>query len=257
MNYHSDEWIMQGVQRHYEVLLTRFHKSQILGIFYQGSGNYGADEESSDIDSWAVIIPNSHEQESSLGTIHLEDTNEVIWVVDLNTHLNGLLSSDPDYLNSLYTKYYIVNQLYQQEWKEIKSCAELFAKNMPVNTIEWVKHRIDLYIQQFQYDLQKPYSKKLYLLMVWYIIGELCINNEPYGQLYNSNMYASELSETKKGKYTFMQAKQLCIRIYSRAQQFKAPQKLHNNEEYLCDLVQKCTNNILLTYERIKHELSF
>lgn len=48
MNYHSDQWIMDRVQEHYNEALEFFPKDRIVGIFYQGSGNYGLDYEDSD-----------------------------------------------------------------------------------------------------------------------------------------------------------------------------------------------------------------
>lgn len=45
MNYHSDHWIMDRVQEHYNEALESFPKDRIVGIFYQGSGNYGLDGE--------------------------------------------------------------------------------------------------------------------------------------------------------------------------------------------------------------------
>ena len=57
MNYHSDEWIMYGVKKHYNEALQYFPKDKIIGIFYQGSGNYGLDYEDSDVDTKLVIAP--------------------------------------------------------------------------------------------------------------------------------------------------------------------------------------------------------
>lgn len=41
MNYHSDNWIMDRVREHYNEALEFFPEDRIVGIFYQGSGNYG------------------------------------------------------------------------------------------------------------------------------------------------------------------------------------------------------------------------
>lgn len=46
-NFHSDEWIMNGVKEHYEEALTMFPENRIVGVFYQGSANYGLDYEKS------------------------------------------------------------------------------------------------------------------------------------------------------------------------------------------------------------------
>ena len=57
MNYHSDHWIMDRVQEHYNEALESFPKDRIVGIFYQGSGNYGLDYEGSDVDTKLIVTP--------------------------------------------------------------------------------------------------------------------------------------------------------------------------------------------------------
>ena len=48
MNYHTDKWIMERLEEHYKEALEHFPEERIVGIFYQGSGNYGLDTENSD-----------------------------------------------------------------------------------------------------------------------------------------------------------------------------------------------------------------
>ena len=45
MNFHSDEWIMNKVKEHYDEALQYFKEEQIVGVFLQGSQNYGLDYE--------------------------------------------------------------------------------------------------------------------------------------------------------------------------------------------------------------------
>ena len=53
-NFHSDEWIMEQLNRHYQEALTLFPEDRIVGVFLQGSQNYGLDYEGRDIDTkWA------------------------------------------------------------------------------------------------------------------------------------------------------------------------------------------------------------
>ena len=57
MNYHSDQWIMNCVQQHYNDALEYFPEDRIVGLFYQGSGNYGLDTPTSDVDTKLIITP--------------------------------------------------------------------------------------------------------------------------------------------------------------------------------------------------------
>ena len=42
-NFHNDAWIMNRLQEHYEEAKTLIDESRIVGIFIQGSQNYGLD----------------------------------------------------------------------------------------------------------------------------------------------------------------------------------------------------------------------
>ena len=57
MNFHSDEWIMEKLNEHYQEALTLFPEDRIVGIFLQGSQNYGLDIEGSDIDTKLIVTP--------------------------------------------------------------------------------------------------------------------------------------------------------------------------------------------------------
>ena len=48
---------MQRVQEHLDEALTHFHKDQIVGIFLQGSQNYGLDTPLSDVDTKLIVVP--------------------------------------------------------------------------------------------------------------------------------------------------------------------------------------------------------
>ena len=50
MNYHSDAWIMRNVGEHLDESFKYFPEG-VVGIFLQGSQNYGLDYKDSDIDT--------------------------------------------------------------------------------------------------------------------------------------------------------------------------------------------------------------
>lgn len=49
--------IMNRVQDHFEESLTMFDKSRIVGIFLQGSQNYGLQIPTSDVDTKLIVTP--------------------------------------------------------------------------------------------------------------------------------------------------------------------------------------------------------
>ena len=57
MNFHSDQYIMERVREHYNEALEHFSEDRIVGIYYQGSGNYGLDTPNSDVDTKLIVTP--------------------------------------------------------------------------------------------------------------------------------------------------------------------------------------------------------
>ena len=57
MNFHNDMWITEQVQKHYKEAQSIIDPHRIVGVFYQGSGNYDMDYEGSDVDTKCIIVP--------------------------------------------------------------------------------------------------------------------------------------------------------------------------------------------------------
>lgn len=81
MNYHSNEWIMKRIEEHYQEALTFFPENRVVGIFCQGSQNYGLDYEDSDIDTKLIVVPSIDDiifNKPPISTTHVRDNNEHI-----------------------------------------------------------------------------------------------------------------------------------------------------------------------------------
>lgn len=98
MNYHSDQWIMDRVQEHYNEALESFPKDRIVGIFYQGSGNYGLDYEDSDVDTKLIVTPTFKDiamNKNPVSTTHIRANDEN---ADAKEHIDGLKHDLYNYL---------------------------------------------------------------------------------------------------------------------------------------------------------------
>ena len=74
MNYHSDKWIMDKVTEHAKEAATLIPEKHIVGVFLQGSQNYGLDYEGSDIDTKCITTPTFKEialARKPLSTTHI------------------------------------------------------------------------------------------------------------------------------------------------------------------------------------------
>ena len=134
MNFHSDEYIMDRMKEHYEDALKQYPENRIVGIFYQGSGNYGLDYEGSDVDTKCVLAPSLKELAESkmTSTTYVRENDEHIDFKDIRMMLETFRKSNLNFLEILYTKYYIINPIYEAEWnKLIASRDSIVTMNIP------------------------------------------------------------------------------------------------------------------------------
>lgn len=78
-NFHSDAWADAQVQRHLDFARTLYKPEQIVGVFCQGSTNYGLDIETSDFDSKCIVVPTFKEialAKKPVSTTHVLPNNE-------------------------------------------------------------------------------------------------------------------------------------------------------------------------------------
>ena len=121
MNFHSDEWIMSGVRKHYEEAKQYFDESRIVGIFYQGSANYGLDYEGSDIDTKLIIVPSLEDivlNKQPVSTTHVRENNEHIDFKDIRLYMDTFMKQNLNFLEILFTSYKIINPIYEKFWNK-------------------------------------------------------------------------------------------------------------------------------------------
>lgn len=131
MNYHSDKWIMERLQEHYNEALEHFPEEHIVGIFIQGSQNYGLDYEGSDIDTKLIIAPTFEEiafNKSPVSTTHVRANNEHIDFKDIRLYIETFRKQNLNFLEILFTPYKIINPLYEYEWEQLELHREEIAR---------------------------------------------------------------------------------------------------------------------------------
>lgn len=130
MNYHSDSWIMDKLQEHYQEALTIFPKDKILGIFIQGSQNYQLDYIDSDIDTKCIVLPSLEDiclNKQPVSYTHVRANNEHIDFKDLRVISRDFLKQNINFLEILFTRYYMINEDYFDLFKPMLDNAEAIA----------------------------------------------------------------------------------------------------------------------------------
>ena len=177
MNYHTDEWINERVREHYEEALTMFPESRIVGVFYQGSANYGLDYEKSDVDTKCILVPTFEDiafNRKPISTTHIRKNEEHIDLKDIRLYIQCFEKQNLNFLEILFTPYKIVNPQYAKFWQELVDAREAIAhydihraiksmKGIALEKYHAMEHRypskVDI-IDKFGYD-----SKQLHHLL--------------------------------------------------------------------------------------------
>ena len=108
--------IQERVNDHYKYAVSKYGE-HILGVFLYGSQNYNIDTEDSDIDTKAIYIPTLDEIAAGAAPISkeltLESTGEHIEVKDIRLMCQMWKKQSMNFLEVLYTKYYVLNPKYE------------------------------------------------------------------------------------------------------------------------------------------------
>lgn len=189
-NFHSDEWIMTRLTEHYEESKTLIDESRIVGLFCQGSQNYGLDYEGSDIDTKLIVVPTFEDiafNKKPLSTTHVRQNNEHIDLKDVRLYIETFRKQNLNFLEILFTPYKIINPQYAEFWQKLIDAREAVAhydihksiksmKGIALEKYHAMEHKypskIEI-IEKYGYD-----SKQLHHLMrvenylMRYIAGE-------------------------------------------------------------------------------------
>lgn len=205
MNYHSDEWVWEKMKEHWEDSLTHFPENRIVGLFCQGSTNYGLDTTDSDIDTKLIVTPSFKElamNEKPVSRTFIRDNEEHIDEKDVRLYIETFRKGNMNFLEILFTDFYYVNPLYRDAWDILISNREAIAHMNPYRVMQAMcgmsgeknhalQHRYPAkqhIIDEFGYDgKQLAHQERIRHAMMKYANGDSywsCIHEpfEPYYQ---------------------------------------------------------------------------
>ena len=217
MNFHDDKWIMNKLEYHWKEALKRLPPDRIVGLFLQGSQNYGVDYEGSDVDTKLVIVPTFEDivfMKKPISTTIVLENNEHIDIKDIRLMLGEFRKQNLNFLEILFTKYKIVNPMYEEYWDKLVSSNEKIARYNPVVGVQsmagiartkylnlkTVRPSSEEVIAKFGYS-----PKELHHLMRINEYLVRYINNEPYKDCMAS-LQSNLLVKVKQGFFTLPQA---------------------------------------------------
>ena len=139
MNYHSDEWIMDRVQEHYQEALDYFPADRIVCLVLQGSQNYGLDTGRSDVDTKLILTPTLKDiamNRQPISTTHVRANNEHTDWKDIRLMLQTFRKCNLNFLEILFSPYCIVNPIYAKEWSRLIQNNEMIANYDPCKAVK-------------------------------------------------------------------------------------------------------------------------
>lgn len=158
--------IMNRVQDHFEESLTMFDKSRIVGIFLQGSQNYGLQIPTSDVDTKLIVTPTFDEvvlNKKPISTTHVRANNEHIDLKDIRLMLATFRKQNLNFIEILFTPYFIVNPTFADEWGRLQTQKEKIAHYSPYNAVKTMK---GIAMEKY-HAMEHEYPSKLEVLAKW------------------------------------------------------------------------------------------
>ena len=130
------------VMKHFEESLDYFNNNQIVGIFLQGSQNYGLDLPTSDVDTKLIVVPSFEDialNHKPVSTTHIRTNEEHIDFKDIRLYMETFRKQNLNFLEILFTPYTIVNDSYKKDWRKLVEAREQIARMNPYRAVKSMK----------------------------------------------------------------------------------------------------------------------
>ena len=210
--------VMSRVHDHLDESLQRFDESRIVGIFLQGSQNYGLETPKSDVDTKLIVTPTFDEvvlNKKPISTTHVRANNEHTDLKDIRLMLATFRKQNLNFIEILFTPYAWVNPLFESEWGRLTAAREQIAHYSPYSAVKTMKgiamekyhameheypSKIDV-LAKFGYDPKQLH----HLLRVEEYLGRY-IDGEPYEDCLHPHRL-EYLIDVKRGYYDLEMAR--------------------------------------------------
>lgn len=163
MNYHSDEWIKNEMREHLKESIKRRHGCRIVGLFYQGSGNYGLDTANSDVDTKLILVPGFRDiamNNKPISTTHIRENEAHTDEKDIRLYIDTFRKQNLNFLEILFTPYYYINDAFAEQWARLVEAREEIAH---MNVWRAVQSMYGIAKEKY-HAFEHPYPSKLDIL---------------------------------------------------------------------------------------------
>ena len=128
MNYKTKEDVMTRVKEHYDAAVALYGE-RVLGVFLQGSWNYGFAlcDEQSDVDTKCIVLPTFKDfclGRKMVSTTHVLENGEHLDAKDLRLYMDCFRKQNINFVEILFTDFKVVNPKYEAQWARLVEARE-------------------------------------------------------------------------------------------------------------------------------------
>lgn len=118
MLYTDAKAVQERVQQHYNRVVSLGY--EVVGVFLQGSWNYGLGWEESDVDTKAIVLPTFEEialGRKPVSTTYIMENGEHIDLKDIRLMFGCFKKQNINFVEILFTPYFVMNPKYEHEFQ--------------------------------------------------------------------------------------------------------------------------------------------
>ena len=204
--------IFKRLQDHYNESLQYFPEELIVGVFLQGSQNYGLDYENSDVDTKLIVVPSFKDiclNKKPISTTHIRANDEHTDWKDVRLYMETFRKQNLNFLEILFTNFYIVNSIYAEQWQRLITKREEIAR---MNIYRAVKSMKGVALEKY-HAMEHRYPAKVDIIDKYGYDGKQVshlIRVDDYLERYiNGESYLSCLRPTETKRERIMEYKLL------------------------------------------------
>lgn len=190
MSYLNSVDINKRLHEHLLYYMDNYDKDWFV-ICAQGSMNYGMMDEESDVDSKVLVIPSLKDivinAKTVNKTLEMPDNGEHVDAKDVREYFKIFRKSNINFVEILFTDYFIVNNKYYDLWAKLQENAEGLARMNPYAAVSCMKgmasekrhalcHEYPSrmpWIEKYGYDpKQLSHLCRISYFLKWYIEGK-------------------------------------------------------------------------------------
>jgi hypothetical protein len=132
-----DQKIMKRVQEHYNKVVELNY--EVVGVFLYGSQNYKLNNENSDVDTKAIVLPKFEDivlNHRPVSCEHVMDDGSHIDIKDIRLMFNEFTKANINFVELLFTEYNLINPKYSDLLFPICEHNEEIARYKPVAALK-------------------------------------------------------------------------------------------------------------------------